>query len=55
MDDTTSIDPREAKLDARLTLIVVAVIPVAIPFGILLLEVLFKGPLTRVDQYIAGQ
>ena len=55
MDDTTRIDPHAAKLGVRLTLIVVAAILVAVPFGILLLEVLFKGPLTRVDQRIADQ
>ena len=55
MDDTTRIDPHAAKLGVRLTLIVVAAILVAVPFGILLLEVLFKGPLTRVDQRIADR
>ena len=43
MDDTTKIDPHAAKLGVRLTLIVVAVTLIAVPFGILLLEVLFKG------------
>lgn len=55
MDDTTKVDPHAARLGVRLTLIAVAVILVAIPFGILLLEVLYKGPLTRVDQHIADQ
>jgi undecaprenyl-diphosphatase len=39
----------------RLTLIVVAVVLVAVPFAILLLEVLLKGPLTRFDQRIADE
>ncbi len=52
MDDTPKVDPHAAKLGVRLTLIVVAVILVAVPFGILLLEVLFNGPLTRADQHI---
>jgi undecaprenyl-diphosphatase len=55
MDETPGIDPRSAKLGVRLTMIVVAVTLVAIPFGILLLEVLLKGPLTRFDQRIADQ
>ncbi|HEX3087318.1 MAG TPA: phosphatase PAP2 family protein [Ilumatobacteraceae bacterium] len=55
MEPTSGLDPRAAKLGLRLTLIVIAVVLVAIPFGILLLEVLFKGPLTRVDQHIADR
>ncbi|MCU1504019.1 MAG: hypothetical protein JWM12_3373 [Ilumatobacteraceae bacterium] len=47
-------DP-EAKLGLRLTLIVFAAVLVAIPFGLLLLEVVFNGPLTSLDQRIANQ
>ena len=39
----------------RLALIVVAVVLIAVPFGILLLEVLLKGPVARVDRRIANQ
>jgi membrane-associated phospholipid phosphatase len=47
-------DP-EARLGVRLTLIVVAAVLVAIPFGLLLLEVVFRGPLTSFDQRVANQ
>jgi membrane-associated phospholipid phosphatase len=45
-------DP-QAKLGLRLTLIVVAAVLLAIPFGLLLLEVVFRGPLTSFDQRVA--
>jgi undecaprenyl-diphosphatase len=48
------LDP-EAKLGLRLTLIVVAFVLVAVPFAFLLLEVLFKGPITRSDQRFSDQ
>src|SRR4051794_12267954 len=48
------LDP-EARLGLRLTLIVIAAVLIAIPFGLLLLEVLFRGPLTSFDQRIADQ
>jgi membrane-associated phospholipid phosphatase len=48
----SGLDPN-ARLGLRLTLIVVAVILIAVPFGVLLLEVVFKGPLVGVDQRIA--
>ena len=55
MEDQTNVAPPTAKLGLRLTLTVVALILVAIPFAFLLLQVLVKGPLTRVDQRIADQ
>ena len=48
------LDP-QARLGLRLTLIVVAAVLIAIPFGLLLLEVVFRGPLTSFDQRIADQ
>ena len=42
-------DP-EVRLGLRLSLIVIAVVLVAIPFGLLLVEVLSTGPLTRFDE-----
>ena len=53
--EPTTVAPPSAKLGLRLTLTVVALILVAIPFAFLLLQVLVKGPLTRVDQRIADQ
>ncbi|MEO5957690.1 MAG: hypothetical protein ABIZ49_13305, partial [Opitutaceae bacterium] len=41
-------------LGLRLTLIVVAVVLIAVPFALLVLEVIFKGPLVRLDQRIAN-
>jgi undecaprenyl-diphosphatase len=49
---TPGLDPN-ARLGVRLTLIVIAFILLAIPFGVLLLEVVFKGPLVGLDQRIA--
>ncbi len=46
------LDPN-ARVGVRLTLIVIALILLAIPFGALLLEVVFKGPLVGLDQRIA--
>ena len=51
---TARLDP-QARLGLRLTLIVVAAVLIAIPFGLLLLEVVFRGPLTSFDQRIADQ
>src|SRR3954453_10168862 len=48
------LDP-QARLGLRLTLIVVAAVLIAIPFGLLLLEVVFRGPLTSFDQRVAEQ
>ena len=48
MAHTTGVDPHAAKLGVRLTLIVVSVILVAIPFGILLLEVAVRAILPLV-------
>jgi undecaprenyl-diphosphatase len=48
------LDPN-ARLGLRLTLIVAAFALIAIPFAFLLLEVVFKGPLTRRDQQVADE
>jgi hypothetical protein len=42
------------RLGLRLTLIVVALVLIAVPFGVLLLEVLFNSPLVGLDQRIAN-
>jgi len=55
MEDRAAVAPQTAKLGVRLGLIVVSLILVAVPFAFLLLEVLVKGPLTKVDQRIADQ
>ncbi|MEA2498172.1 MAG: hypothetical protein QOH26_577 [Actinomycetota bacterium] len=47
-------DP-DARLGLRLTLLVAALLVVAVPFGILLREVTVSGPLTRVDTAAAGE
>ena len=47
-----SLDPN-TRLGVRMVLIVIALILVAVPFGLLLLEVIFKGPLVGLDQRIA--
>jgi undecaprenyl-diphosphatase len=54
MDLKRRLDP-ETKLGLRLTLTVVAFALVAVPFAFLLLEVLFKGPVTRSDQRFSDQ
>lgn len=46
------LDPN-TRLGVPLTLIVIAAILIAIPFGVLLLEVVFKGPLIGLDERIA--
>jgi undecaprenyl-diphosphatase len=40
-------------LGLRLTLIVAALVLLAIPFALVLLEVLYRGPLTEVDRHVA--
>ncbi len=48
------LDP-DARLGLRLTMIVAAFVLVAVPFAFLLLEVLFKGPLTVRDQQLSTE
>ena len=53
VDLKNRLDPN-ARLGLRLTLIVFAFVLVAVPFAFLLLEVVFKGPLTVRDQQLAN-
>ncbi|HQZ33338.1 MAG TPA: phosphatase PAP2 family protein [Ilumatobacteraceae bacterium] len=54
MNLTMPVD-RPNKTSPRLTLILAALILVAIPFGILLVDVLRDGPLSAIDQQIANR
>jgi undecaprenyl-diphosphatase len=46
------LDPL-TKLGLRLTLVVAALVLLALPFAIVLLGVLYRGPLTELDQHVA--